>query len=70
MSIYFIAIHSYILKYVAFWGQNTLRGTLHPTLPYLHSSKAIGVLSEGKQLRVVCFDNYWMVSSCPNWIVE
>ena len=35
MSISFIAIHSRILKYVAPWGQNTLRGALYPTLPYL-----------------------------------
>ena len=34
MSISFIAIHSYILKYVASRGQNTLRGALYPTLPY------------------------------------
>ena len=34
MSISFIAIHSYIFKSVAPWGQNTLRGALYPTLPY------------------------------------
>ena len=34
MSISFIAIHSYILKYVAPRGQNTLRWALYPTLPY------------------------------------
>ena len=34
MSISFIAIDSYILKSVAPWGQNTLRGALYPTLPY------------------------------------
>ena len=35
MSITVIAIHSYIVKYVAPWGQNTLRWALYPTLPYL-----------------------------------
>ena len=34
MSISFIAIHSYILKFVAPWGQNTSRGAHYPTLPY------------------------------------
>ena len=39
MSISFIAIHSYILKSVALWDQNTLRGALYPTLPYTTASK-------------------------------
>ena len=37
MSISFIAFHSYSLKYVAPWGQNTSRWALYPTLAYLYS---------------------------------